>query len=196
MTSVTGGDGGYGGGVHAGRRWALRAVVVVAVLVTAGCGIGSDSEEEFAAEVQARSGGASVNAVDVIVAGLERELGPDPEIVSMSLTFGLVRASVYAAVPEGIDLLSFTRDELISQDPQEVDPSDRPAPVPLSTFAIDRVEEMADAALEEADVRDAWVTGLQVRTDPLGMSMTVESVRSTSVTVDFTPDGDVIPVLE
>lgn len=182
--------------MRAGRRWTTGAVLVALLLFAAGCGIGSDSEDEFAAEVQRRSGGASINAVDAVLAGLERELGPDPEIVSMSFTFGLVRASVYAAVPEGIDLLSFTRDELISQDPQEVDPSNRPAPLPLSTFALDRVEEMADAALEEADVRDAWVTGLQVRTDPLGMSMTVESVRSTSVTVAFTPDGDVVPVLE
>lgn len=182
--------------MHAGRRWTTRAVGAALVVTVAGCGIGAYDPEVLDAEVRSRSGGASANAIDAVVTGVERELGPDPEVLDLTITFGEVRATVTAPVPDGVDRLSFTRERLDAQEPQEVDPSaPGPAPVPLSAFALDRVEEMADAALEEVAARDAWVANLQVRRDPDGMTMSVESVRSPTVIVAFTADGDLVPVL-
>lgn len=184
------------------------AAASVAALLLSSC-IGTISRNDFDEEIQARGGGFDQDSVLEVVEDLERRLGTaDLRVRSFSISpaSGFVVLEVRDPdAPRNLDRFVYENGDMQSTEPVQVSASEDldALTFPLSVFALDRLEEMVDAALIAYDAEGGYVDGLRLdrrdRSDAEGggvayeILITLESPRS-SAQASFTADGELIGV--
>ena len=192
-------------GVRLGRRAALGAVALV--VTCAGC-VGATDREDFETEVESRGGGFSQEIVADAVEGIADEVGTDDfeitQLVVSPLT-PVVSAQVRdPRAPDQLDDYVFRGDELVDVTPVRLtDGTDLDSEaLPIATFAIDRLDEVVDIALDEFGATDGYATSVQLSVSPRSdvpgpplaqVVVSVESPRA-AATVRFTADGELVGV--
>lgn len=170
------------------------------MVAAAGC-IGTTDRDDFNRIIQDRGGGFTsdlpLDAVDAIAA----EVGEDDfELRTISVTPSsetVVLEVRDPAVPENLDRYVVRRGDVDTVEPIRLSASDDldQQTFPVSSLALDRVEQMADAALADFD-RDGYVTSLsasQVSEGEITFRLALESARSTA-SATFTAEGELIEV--
>lgn len=159
------------------------AISLVAV-ASAGC-IGAANRTEFRQMVQERGGGVSNAAVAGVIDRLEVETGQDPLVRSARFDFSNDTASFEVRSgehPGEVDSYYFSGGRLSNVTPvrlaanEDLEASTRR----LSTFAFDKVENMADRALAEFNSSGGYVTGMTALVAEDALVFNVESPRATA----------------
>lgn len=185
-----------------------RAVVTLVAIVTAalaasGC-IGATDRPDFEAEVRARGGGVSTtwiaDALDLAAVELGAARAADLDAMNLrvnSTARTVVVMARRADRPDFVDNVVVREGEVLSVSPlQDADQ----LPLDEITFAvgdlpIDRLEEIADEALQAFDEADAFVEYISVsitQGQPL-IRVGVDSSRRTGVVV-FDASGTLVEV--
>ena len=181
-------------------------LLVVAAVVLTSC-IGTISRQDFEEEIRSRGGGFRQELVLEVVADLEGRLGSDDLSVGLlSVTPSSATVVVEVrdpAAPANLDRYVYHRGDLTSAEPVRLSASDDldAETVPLSALALDRLDEMVDAALGEYGVAGAYVDGIHllVLPGPEGQPtetfivIGLESARS-SADATFTASGELVGV--
>ena len=177
------------------------------VVACAGC-VGATDRADFEEEIESRGGGFSEDIVTDAVAELADEVGTgDFEITHLTVSplVPVVSARVRnPAAPDEVDDYTFRGDELVEVEPVRLSSdTDLDAEVlPITDFALDRLDEAVDTALDEFGATDGYATSVQlsvtpssaVAADPVGQVVVhVESPRA-AATVRFTADGELVGV--
>ena len=194
------------GGPGAVASGAMRriAVLVVGALLLAGC-VGTVDRSDFEAEIQARGGGFDQAMVIDAVDGVAARVGTDEfEITRLTANpmAGLVTMQVRdPRAPDQLDDYTFRRGSLESVDPVQVSAADDldADAFPIAGFALDRLDDMVDDALDAYDTDGGYVDGVslvRVGTTEAGqgvgaVQLQLESPRSSAV-ARFTPGGELI----
>ncbi len=135
--------------------------------------------------VQERGGGVSSAAVATVIDRLEAQAGQDPLVRSARFDFTNDTASFEvrsAEHPSEVDTYYFSGGRLASVTPvrlatnADLEASTRP----LSRFALDAVEQMADEALAEFDSSGGYVSSLTALVAEESIVIKVESPRATA----------------
>lgn len=185
----------------------LTAAMAAALLLSS-C-IGTTSRASFDEEIQARGGGFDQDSVLEVVEDLERRLGTtDLRVRSFSISpaSGFVVLEVRDPdAPRNLDRFVYENGDMLSTEPIQLSASEDldVQTFPLSAFALDRLEEMVEAALVDYDTEGSYVDGLRLdrreRSEDEGggiehlVFITLESPRS-SAQASFTADGELISV--
>jgi hypothetical protein len=195
-----------GSGGRRGRRAALAAAVAV-VASGAAC-VGATDRSDFEAEIESRGGGFSEDVVAEAVDAIAEEVGTDDfeitRLVVSPLT-PVVAAQVRdPRAPDQLDDYTFRGDELVDVQPVRLSAGtdlDSEA-LPIDTFALERLDEVVDVALEEFGAADGYATSVQLSVTPLSgidgdpvaqVVVAVESSRA-AATVRFTADGELVGI--
>ncbi|HUF98288.1 MAG TPA: hypothetical protein VMM60_09165 [Ilumatobacter sp.] len=144
--------------------------------------------------IQARGGGVSNADIAAIVDRLEQASGTDPLVRSARFNFGASTAVLEVRSrerPTEVDRYTFRGHTLVDTTPVRIDVDDdlEATSRPLSTFALDEVERIADEALAEFDASGGYVTGLSLIVPQQTIRVDVESPRATGTGV-FDAEGD------
>jgi hypothetical protein len=181
------------------------AVLVAGILLLAGC-IGTVDRSEFDEEIQSRGGGFDQSLVIDAVDGVAAKVGThDFEVTH--LTASPESAVVTMEVrdprnPDQLDDFTFRNGSLESVEPVQVAATDEldAEAFPISEFALDSLNDMADEALDEYDTEGGYVETVAfsgiASPEPPGettgtVRITLESPRSSASAV-FTPGGDLV----
>lgn len=182
------------------RRLLLAVVASVAV---AGC-VGAVDRSEFEAEVEERGGGFDQSLVVDAVERIAEEVGSEQFDIA-NLTVSPLSATVAVRVrdpraPDQLDDYSFRGDELADVRPVRVSAGDDldATTVPIGDFALDRLNEVVDVALDAYDTPGGFATSLRLAPDlarqpgtrPTGVVVVdLESPRS-AATATFSAGGE------
>lgn len=188
-----------------GGRPARRASIgaLALALACAGC-VGATDRDDFEAEIESRGGGFSEDIVADAVAAIAAELGTDDfEITHLTVSplTPITSAQVrHPRAPDQLDDYTFRGDELVDVRPVRVSAGtdiDAEA-LPIGTFALDRLDEVVDVALEEFGATDGYATSVRLLVAPApdggpvgAVVVDVESPRA-AATVRFTADGELV----
>lgn len=192
---------------RSGGRLPWRGALGVVVASCAGC-VGATDRTDFEAEVESRGGGFSEDIVIDAVAGIAEEVGTDDfeitHLVVSPLT-PVVSARVRNPdAPDELDDYTFRGDELVEVQPVRLTNATvlDAVVLPIGDFALDRLDEAVDVALEEFGASGGHATSVRLTTQPLSgrpgppvgrVVVDVESPRA-AATVTFTPDGELIGI--
>ena len=179
-------------------RTARLLLIGVIVLVASGC-IGATPRDEFEAEVRARGGGLSntflVESLDLIAVDVGGSSWEELDVLSLTAQPG--NRTVVAAVRredrrDFVDTVTVVDGEIRASTPLQ-DAGDLPLDdieIPLSTVAIEDIEEISQAALEAFDDPGGFVEAITITRagDVVTITVDVESDRQTA-TASFDADG-------
>jgi hypothetical protein len=178
----------------------MAAAAVLAV-AAGGC-IGTTSRDHFEQIINDRGGGfTSELATDAVDAVAERLGVDDFRIRHMSLYppgEQVVMEVRDPQVPGNLDTYTVRKGKIDEVEPVRLSSSDDLGrdTFPVSSLALDQVEEMVDAALADFDARNGYATsmsvGLQGEGKPV-FSLSMESERA-SATAELTAAGELIEV--
>ena len=184
-----------------GGRGSWRVVLAFAALVVvlSGC-VGATPRDEFEAEVIERGGGLVPSLPLDAIAAVEAELGTDPvALESMTITplARIVSMTVQdPARPANLDDYVVREGELSEPRPVQVSGTEGFDSLLFTAEdvpALERLDEVGDAAAEALEIDDGVVTSVVVTRagETLRMLVSVESPRARGTAV-FTPEGDLI----
>ena len=196
-------------GAVARRRQRSRIVtqwcVTIAVgMVLTAC-VGTIEREEFDAELRSRGGGLNqqlvIDAVDDVGAAVGTD---DYEITYLSATPSSAVVTMTVRDPnqlENLDDYTWREGELDTPRAVQLSATDDidSEAFPIQSVALDRINEMVDAALAEYDTEGGYVTTLSISpsfesevVEPV-FRLNLESPRSTAIAT-FDADGELLSV--
>lgn len=181
----------------------MTAVVAAVVVLSAGGCVGATSRADFTAEIRARGGGVTAalpgDALDAVGEALGVDVG-GLELRAMSISPGpnVVRMEVRdPAAPANLDVYTWREGSLGGPEPVRLSADDVLDAVVFDPTAVafDRIEAMADLALDEFGEPDGYVAtiGVRRRSEQVVIDLVLESARA-SAGAELTAAGELIAV--
>lgn len=185
------------------RRLVIAALAASAAIAASGC-VGATDRADFDREVQRRGGGVSADWLSDSLDALAAEVGADTadDVVVMSINATPSTRSVIAVTrrsdrPDFVDTVSI-RDRAVATTAALPDADRLPLDdltVRVGALPLERVEELADQALQAFDADGAYVDRIVVAVSERTPTITLRlSSERTTGEVVFDANGELVEV--